>query len=343
MIPCCTIAEELEVKERILDVARRNANVVDLDRELHVKFLTKSLKEPLPSGYQSLDSSRPWLFFWIVRSLTLLEKDYFVCEEELREMIIGELLNLEHAEGGFMGNTGQKAHLAATYAACACLTILSAIHKVNKENLYKFLKACKRRELSTFETQAEGGEDDLRALYCAVAVAHMARLDDMDLLFDSTFVERIKECQTYEGGLGAVPYAEAHGGYTFCGLAALALLGKAKELDLVKLLDFIKRLQCTETGGLRGRTNKLVDGCYSYWQGAAACIAGRSLGLEHDGLLDWPKLKAYITKCCQDCKHGGLRDKPGKPVDLYHTCYCLSGLRLCDGNQVSDDFLFLNT
>lgn len=23
---------------------------------------------------------------------------------------------------------------------------------------------------------------------------------------------------------------------------------------------------------------------------------------------------------------GGLRDKPGKPADYYHTCYCLSGL-----------------
>lgn len=23
---------------------------------------------------------------------------------------------------------------------------------------------------------------------------------------------------------------------------------------------------------------------------------------------------------------GGLRDKPGKPVDYYHSCYCLSGL-----------------
>jgi protein farnesyltransferase subunit beta len=24
--------------------------------------------------------------------------------------------------------------------------------------------------------------------------------------------------------------------------------------------------------------------------------------------------------------HGGLRDKPGKSPDYYHTCYCLSGL-----------------
>ena len=26
---------------------------------------------------------------------------------------------------------------------------------------------------------------------------------------------------------------------------------------------------------------------------------------------------------------GGLRDKPGKPADYYHTCYCLSGLASC--------------
>lgn len=31
-------------------------------------------------------------------------------------------------------------------------------------------------------------------------------------------------------------------------------------------------------------------------------------------------------RCCQPSKGGGLRDKPGKPVDYYHTCYCLSGL-----------------
>ncbi len=31
------------------------------------------------------------------------------------------------------------------------------------------------------------------------------------------------------------------------------------------------------------------------------------------------------NRCCQATK-GGLRDKPGKPVDFYHTCYCLSGL-----------------
>lgn len=35
--------------------------------------------------------------------------------------------------------------------------------------------------------------------------------------------------QTYEGGLGSVPNAEAHGSYTFCALACLCLLGDPKD------------------------------------------------------------------------------------------------------------------
>lgn len=33
----------------------------------------------------------------------------------------------------------------------------------------------------------------------------------------------------------------------------------------------------------------------------------------------------HCRRCCQQSK-GGLRDKPGKAADYYHTCYCLSGL-----------------
>ena len=32
------------------------------------------------------------------------------------------------------------------------------------------------------------------------------------------------------------------------------------------------------------------------------------------------------TICALQSPNGGLRDKPGKPPDYYHTCYCLSGL-----------------
>lgn len=38
-------------------------------------------------------------------------------------------------------------------------------------------------------------------------------------------------------------------------------------------------------------------------------------------------LQLWILAACQG-PHGGLRDKPGKPPDYYHTCYCLSGLAI---------------
>ena len=42
-------------------------------------------------------------------------------------------------------------------------------------------------------------------------------------------------------------------------------------------------------------------------------------------LFSTEALLDYIMICCQ-VKYGGLRDKPGKGRDFYHTCYCLSGL-----------------
>lgn len=38
-------------------------------------------------------------------------------------------------------------------------------------------------------------------------------------------------------------------------------------------------------------------------------------------------LQMWLLVACQEPQ--GLRDKPGKRVDFYHTCYCLSGLAVC--------------
>lgn len=43
-------------------------------------------------------------------------------------------------------------------------------------------------------------------------------------------------CQNWEGGIGGVPGMEAHGGYTFCGVAALVILKKEHLLNLRSLL-----------------------------------------------------------------------------------------------------------
>ena len=52
----------------------------------------------------------------------------------------------------------------------------------------------------------------------------------------------------------------------------------------------------------------------------ASSPAGGTLGAANQHAL-----QRYLLHCCQQ-DTGGLRDKPGKPRDFYHTCYCLSGL-----------------
>lgn len=71
-----------------------------------------------------------------------------------------------------------------------------------------------------------------------------------------------------QGGLGGEPGNEAHGGYTYCGVAALALLGRLGALDVAAVAAAASQRQAWLEGGFSGRTNKLADGCYSFWQGA---------------------------------------------------------------------------
>jgi protein farnesyltransferase subunit beta len=68
---------------------------------------------------------------------------------------------------------------------------------------------------------------------------------------------------------------EAHGGYTYCALAAWVMLKPflpedGPQISTKRLLHWAATMQGSEieNGGFRGRTNKLVDGCYSWWLGA---------------------------------------------------------------------------
>lgn len=81
------------------------------------------------------------------------------------------------------------------------------------------------------------GEVDVRGAYCAIAVAKLVNYpkDVMAELFAGT-AKWIASCQTYEGGIGGTPDLEAHGGYSFCGVAALALLEDTSTLNLHALL-----------------------------------------------------------------------------------------------------------
>ncbi len=247
-------------------------SVAVLQREEHVAYLLKSLRR-LSAGFVVLDASRCWLCYWIVHSLTLLGE---ALPADLADDVIEFLALCQCADGGFGGGPGQMAHLAPTYAAVCCLADIAtdaAAKVVDRNTMRDFLRRCKDERRGGFRMH-DGGETDVRGCYTALAVAHLCGIDD-SYLRDGVpgFVRR---CQTHEGGIAGEQGAEAHGGYAFCGLAAVTLCGvEARDaLDLNQLARWLTHRQGAVEGGFMGRTNKLVDGCYSFWQGGSFPLLG---------------------------------------------------------------------
>lgn len=101
-----------------------------------------------------------------------------------------------------------------------------------RQGLYNFFKTLKSED-GCFAMHIEG-ELDMRGVYCAVAVATLTNINRPDLFKDTD--KWIAKCQTWEGGYGGCPDMEAHGGYTYCGLASLVLLGKSDMCNLPSLM-----------------------------------------------------------------------------------------------------------
>ncbi|XP_007031452.2 PREDICTED: protein farnesyltransferase subunit beta isoform X2 [Theobroma cacao] len=374
--------------------------MLELQRENHVEYLTNGLKHLGPS-FCVLDANRPWLCYWIIHSIALMDE---FLDPELEDNTIDFLSRCQDPNGGYGGGPGQMPHVATTYAAVNSLVTLGgdkALCSINREKLYTFLRRMKDPN-GAFRMH-DDGEIDVRACYTAISVASLLNILDDDLVQDVG--NYILSCQTYEGGIAGEPGSEAHGGYTFCGLATMILINEVDRLDLSSLIDWVVFRQGVE-GGFQGRTNKLVDGCYSFWQGGVFALLKRlqstkgeqsvpmgdgedsgagspqttassdatgaeglnedssqagshfEQGEPHDAscpvvvenidhnsskrrakvepLFNCLALQQYILLCAQE-PGGGLRDKPGKSRDHYHTCYCLSGLSVCQHSWSEDE------
>lgn len=234
-----------------------------LHKVSHARFLKECLRN-LPESYSCLEASRPWLVYWILHGLWTL-KD--MPDSETLSEVVHFLSHCQNKDGGYGGGPGQLSHLGTTYAAVNALSIIGteeAYNSIDRSSLQKFLWTV--RDVDGSFAVHIGGEHDIRGAYCAVSVAKLTNTYT-DTLFDKT-AEWIVSCQTYEGGFAGCPGMEAHGGYSYCGIAALALLNRTKLCDIDALLRWTVNRQTSLEGGFQGRTNKLVDGCYSFWQGA---------------------------------------------------------------------------
>ena len=131
----------------------------NLRREKTISFLLKGLKH-LSEGFQCLDASRPWLVYWIIHSLELLNVSI---QGQQKSDIINFLAKCQCPSGGFAGGPGQVPHLAPTYAAVNALVILGgeeAYQVINREKLAQWMNKL-RQDDGSF-VMHEGGEVDIR-------------------------------------------------------------------------------------------------------------------------------------------------------------------------------------
>ncbi|KAJ8064484.1 hypothetical protein OCU04_006818 [Sclerotinia nivalis] len=326
--------------------------VPHLSRKKHIQFLHKQLQK-LPSAYVAADASRPWMFYWALAGLSTLGQDI----SSYREKIISTCRPIQNVTGGFGGGNGQMSHLATTYANVLSISMVGgqeALDIIDRKAMWKWLGSLK---MSTGGFRmAVGGEEDIRGAYCALILITLLSLP-LDLPLDAparssnftTFIDGLPEwisrCQTFEGGIGARPNVEAHGAYAFLALGCLCILGEPhitipQYLDVPGFISWLSARQYAPEGGFSGRTNKLVDGCYSHWVGGCwplleACLEGPTQQTQNGpsssstpiNLYSREGLIRYILCCCQDTgSRGGLRDKPSHRSDSYHTCYVLAGL-----------------
>ena len=109
---------------RLLEKAESGLAKLDdypmLNRYKTIPFLKRGLRD-LSGGYECLDASRPWLVYWILHSLELLEEPL---SEEEKSSIVQFLSNCQDPDGGYAGGPGQVPHLAPTYAAVNSLVII---------------------------------------------------------------------------------------------------------------------------------------------------------------------------------------------------------------------------
>ncbi|KAL2873861.1 CAAX farnesyltransferase (FTase) subunit beta [Colletotrichum sp. CLE4] len=278
------------------DIDHNAHGVPSILRDNHIKFLQKQLGR-FPAPYVAADASRPWFLYWSLNALALLGYDTAVYREDL----IKTVRTMQNPSGGIGGGHGQDSHLATTYAVVLALAIVGgedAYEAIDRKSMWKWL--CSLKQPNGGIQMALGGEVDVRGAYCAAVIVTLLDLP-LDLSTDS-------------------PAWTPERPTLFTGLA-----------------DYY-----APEGGFSGRTNKLVDGCYSHWVGGCwplidAVLKG-AIELEdqpneasftpHQGsLYSREGLIRYILCCGQDrSKRGGLRDKPSRPSDAYHTCYVLSGL-----------------
>ncbi|GJN68638.1 hypothetical protein PLICBS_002681 [Purpureocillium lilacinum] len=212
--------------------------------------------------------------------------------------------------------------MLSTVSAVQILAMVDAFDELEargagKAKVGKYIADLQDRETGSFYGD-EWGEEDTRFLYGAFNALSLLGL--LSLVDVEKAVNHIATCANFDGGYGVRPGAESHSGQIFTCVAALSIAGRLDLVEEEKLGRWLSERQ-TPGGGLNGRPEKKEDVCYSWWVLSSLAIIRRTHWIDREALI------SFILRS-QDSERGGISDRPGDMVDVWHTCFGLAGLSL---------------
>jgi len=189
--------------------------------------------------------------------------------------------------------------------------------KANRRQVAHFISNLQNKDTGEFAGD-EWGETDTRFLYGALMA--LSLLDLTSLVDVDRALHHVQACGNFDGGYGVRPGAESHAGQVFTCVGALSIAGRLDLVDKDKLGSWLSERQL-QNGGLNGRPEKLEDVCYGWWVLSSLAMIGRL------HWIDAEKQRDFILSC-QDPEKGGLADRAGDMVDVFHTVFGIAGLSL---------------
>lgn len=327
-------------------------NTEELLIQRHKKYFNLTLGL-LPAHIQKEDSNKLLLVYCSLGGLSLL--GYEFRDTERTDYIDFIYSHLVSTGEGFRGSSTHQLPeksvgyrydpptIANTYSALCCLAMLSDKFwlRLNKQKIMNWVVRCQRPDgsfASLLDLDGKPyGDGDLRQCYMALAIRRMLRYQDDANDIDLDNCESyIRASAVYDGGLGSY---ESHAGYTFCGLAALNLIGRIVPDEWEQTIDWLAHRQigyseynrelleyefcdANDQGGHNGRDNKFGDTCYSFWVTGSLSLLGR------ESIVDAPQLTNYLLGMTQNTIVGGFAKTEEDNPDPYHSFLALCALSL---------------
>ncbi|CAB3384577.1 Hypothetical predicted protein [Cloeon dipterum] len=292
----------------------------------------------MPPQTQKGDTQRLMFAFFAISGLDILNA-LESCNAQHRQDMIEWIYSLQiqpdddeesWSRCGFMGSCTfklqskesreyQHSHIAMTYTALSSLIILGDdLSRVNRPAVIRGVRALQQPD-GSFCAHLGGSENDMRFIFCAAVICYTLKdWSGMDMPLVEDF---IKSSLSYEGAIAQGPGLEAHGGSTYCAIAALVLMGRLSIFSDEQLDRLRNWLLMRQVAGFQGRPNKPDDTCYSFWVGATLKL------LDRYQFTDKKKNREFILSTQQNLT-GGFSKWPDNTSDPLHTYFGLCGLSL---------------